>query len=148
MKIEDNSPINFIENIFHYLSPFSAYQVEVDDYIYPTLEHAYQSLRVKPGPEREEIKNSRSPMDAWRIGQTYKNNPDLRVPNQDKAELMEMLMRAKLKQHDDIKALLIESGDRGLLKVYPTDYFWATGADGSGENIMGKIWMKLRDELK
>ena len=42
---------------------------------------------------------------------------------------------------------LKESGERELLKVHDTDYYWGTGKDGSGENKMGKIWMKLRSEI-
>ena len=51
-------------------------------------------------------------------------------------------------QHPDVVAVLKETRDRELQKVYDTDYYWGTGADGSGENRMGKIWMKLREELK
>ena len=65
----------------------------------------------------------------------------------DKDELMEKIFRAKLTQHSDITDILKESGERELLKVYDTDYYWGTGADGSGKNKMGKLWMKLRNEL-
>lgn len=47
-----------------------------------------------------------------------------------------------------MREVLLLSGKRELLKVYDTDYYWGTGADGSGENQLGKIWMKLRDELQ
>jgi len=60
---------------------------------------------------------------------------------------MEELFRAKLEQHPDIPVILKESGNRELLKVYDTDYYWGTGKDDSGENKMSKLWMKLRDEL-
>ena len=130
------------------LSPFSAHQIEVGGEIFPTFEHAYQSSRIKPGPERDAIKNAKSPMDAWREGQKYKNNPDLQVENFDKDAVAEELFRAKLAQHPDIAAVLKESGNRDLLKVYDSDYYWGTGADGSGENRMGKLWVKLRTELQ
>lgn len=61
---------------------------------------------------------------------------------------MEKVFRAKLAQHKDVKEVLLATKDRELRKVYDTDYYWGTGADGSGENRMGKLWMKLRDELK
>jgi ribA/ribD-fused uncharacterized protein len=142
-----DEPINFVENRFHYLSPFSAHRIEIWGEVFPTVEHAYQASRIMPGPERDNIKNAPSPMDAWREGQKYKNNPDLQVQNFDKNAVMEELFRAKLAQHPDIVDILRESGDSELLKVYDTDYYWGTGADGSGENKMGKLWMKLRDEL-
>jgi ribA/ribD-fused uncharacterized protein len=141
-------PINFLENRFMDLSPFSAHRIEIWGEVFPTFEHAYQASRIRPGPERQAIKNAPSPMDAWREGQKHKNNSDLQVEGFDKDAVAEELFRAKLAQHPDIAAILKESGDRELLKVYDTDYYWGTGADGSGENRMGKIWIKLREELK
>ncbi len=150
MKISDilaNEPINFIESPWQSLSPFSAHQIVVDGIMYPTLEHAYQALRLVPGPWREEVRISTSPLDAWRVGQIYKSKPEAIDSKVDKAELMERLMRLKLEQHDDIKDVLLASGNRGLHKVFGTDYYWGTGHDGSGQNVMGILWMKLRDEL-
>ena len=143
-----NEPINFVENRFHYLSPFSAHQIQIWGEVFPTVEHAYQASRVIPGPQREAIKHAPSPMDAWREGQKHKNNPKLSVPNFNKDLIMEELFRAKMAQHPDITVILRESEDHELLKVHPQDYYWGTGQDGSGENRMGKLWMKLRDELK
>lgn len=143
-----NEPINFVENRFHYLSPFSAHRIEIWGEVFPTVEHAYQASRVLPGPEREAIKSAPSPMDAWREGQKhYKGRSDLAVPGFNKDAVMEELFRAKIAQHPDIGIILKESADRGLLKVYATDYYWGTGHDGSGQNLMGKLWMRLRSEL-
>ena len=143
-----DDPIDFIENRFHYLSPFSAHRIEIWGEVFPTVEHAYQASRIKPGNERDAIKNAPSPKDAWREGQKYKNDPNLSIQNFDKDAVMEELSRAKMAQHPDIIEILKESGNRGLLKIYPTDYYWGTGHDGSGENKLGKLWMKLRDELR
>lgn len=142
-----DDPINFVESRWSYLSPFSAHTVRIWGETFATLEHAYHAARIKPGPERDAIKNATSPKDAWRVAQKYKNDPTFAVPNFDKDAVMEELMRAKLAQHQDIADILMESGDRDLIKVYDTDYYWGTGADGSGENRMGKIWMKLRSEI-
>ena len=60
---------------------------------------------------------------------------------------MEELFRAKMEQHPHICDILRASGDRVLLKEISTDAYWGTGPDGSGQNKMGKLWMKLRDEL-
>jgi hypothetical protein len=139
--------INFVENEWHYLSPFSAHRIEIWGEVFATVEHAYQASRIIPGPARDAIKNAPSPKDAWREGQKYKNDPACQVIGFDKYAVMEEIFRAKLDQHADIARILRESGDRELLKVWPTDYYWGTGADNSGENQMGKIWMKLRAEL-
>lgn len=142
-----NEPINFIETPFHCLSPFSAHRIEIWGEVFATLEHAYQASRIQPGMERERIKNASSPMDAWREGQKYKNDPNLQVPGFDKEVVMEALFRAKMAQHPDVVEALKASGDRELLKVHELDYYWGTGKDGSGQNKMGKLWMRLRTEL-
>ncbi len=139
--------INFVEPRFMYLSPFSAHPVEIWGEIFSTAEHAYQASRIKTGPQRDAVRNASSPLDSWREGQKYKNDPDLQLEEFDKDAVMEEIFRAKITQHPDIAEVLKESGTRELLKVHDTDYYWGTGKDGSGENIMGKLWMKLRSEL-
>ncbi len=140
-----NEPINFIENRFSDLSPFSAHEVEIDSVLYKTAEHAYQALRVIPAL-RKEIMQARSPLDAWRLGQDCKEAGKL-IENVDKDALMERIFRAKLAQHKDIESVLRATGDRELLKVYEADSYWGTGSNGTGQNKMGVLWMKLRAEL-
>ncbi len=140
-----NEAINFVESRWQYLSPFSAHEVEVGGVVYKTAEHAYQTLRMLP-EFQESVKETKSPLAAWRVAQELKKQDKL-DKNVSKDILMEIVFRAKLEQHQDIIDVLIESKDRELLKVYDTDYYWGTGADGSGQNKMGKLWMKLRDEL-
>lgn len=147
MGLQD-APINFIEDHFMWLSPFSAHRLEIWGETFPTLEHAYQWSRVAPGPERDAIKNAPSPFKAWEMGQACKERPDLQVKGFDKVAVMEELYRAKLAQHPELVEILRESGDREIHKVFATDYFWGTGADGSGQNVMGRLLMKLRSELK
>jgi len=139
-----SEPINFVETRWTYLSPFSAHEVLVRGVVYKTAEHAYQTLRMKDAA-RENIAASSSPLEAWRRAQTAKEQGML-DESVDKFALMEEIFRAKLAQHSDIREVLLETGDAELLKVYDTDYYWGTGADGSGENQMGKLWMKLRAE--
>jgi ribA/ribD-fused uncharacterized protein len=142
-----DEPINFVESRFHYLSPFSAHRIEIWGEVFPTVEHAYQAARIIPGTERESIKNAPSPLDAWRESQKHKKNKKIATPHFNKDAIMEELFRAKIAQHPDIIEILKESGNRELLKIIDTDTYWGTGQDGSGENRMGKLWMKLRDEV-
>jgi ribA/ribD-fused uncharacterized protein len=142
---DSTEAINFLENRFHDLSPFSAHEIEIDGVVYKTAEHAYQALRVIE-EERDSVMSARSPMDAWRLGNQFKAEGKL-VSDFDKDSLMEKIFRAKLAQHEDIKEALRISGNRELLKVYREDSYWGTGLDGQGQNKMGNLWMKLRSEL-
>ncbi len=143
--VDSTEPINFLETRINDLSPFSAHEVEIGGVVYKTAEHAYQALRVVE-EERLEVMNARSPMDAWRQGQRCKEAGKL-VSDFDKDSLMEKIFRAKLTQHEDIREVLLATKTRQLLKVYEADSYWGIGIDSSGQNKMGILWMKLRDEL-
>jgi predicted NAD-dependent protein-ADP-ribosyltransferase YbiA (DUF1768 family) len=43
---------------------------------------------------------------------------------------------------------LLETGDREIIENSPVDSYWGIGPDGRGENMVGKILMRLRKELK
>jgi N-glycosidase YbiA len=144
----ESEPINFMESRFHFLSPFSAHRIELWGEVFQTVEHAYQCSRLKECRQREAVKCASSPLAAWEEGQKYKSNPALKVQNFNKEKVMEEIFRAKIAQHPEIVEILQMTGSRGLLKVFADDYYWGTGADGTGQNIMGKLWMKLRDEMQ
>ena len=144
----NNKRINFIEQPIHSLSPFSAHQVDVWGMRFTTVEHAYHYRRFVDCPEREEIRTAPSPLAAWKISQQMKQNSDLLDPDFDKDAVMEELFRAKLDQHEDVRKVLVNTGSVELVKRIETDSYWGTGKDDEGMNKMGKLWMKLREELK
>jgi len=133
-----------------YFSAYSAHALKIDGVVYPTLEHAYHCLRYADPRIIEEIRAAHSLVKAWEISQKYK-----KVQKSDfsrrKLEVMEMLQRKKLEQHEDVRKALIDSNGMEIVKHIitgpPGDGFWDDGADGKGENYVGKIWMKLRSEL-
>lgn len=143
-----DEPINFCETRYQWLSPFAANRIEIWGEVFSTIEHAYQSSRVKPGPERDRITNATSPYVAWEEGQKCKEHPEVLVEGFDKLATMEEIYRAALDQHPHLREILKETGDRPLIKTVESDYFWGLGKDGTGENHMSKLLMKLRSELQ
>lgn len=65
----------------------------------------------------------------------------------ERVAVMEQILKAKTKQHEDVRETLKRTGNRIIVENSPVDSFWGTGPDGKGENIVGKIWMKIRDSL-
>jgi predicted NAD-dependent protein-ADP-ribosyltransferase YbiA (DUF1768 family) len=47
-----------------------------------------------------------------------------------------------------VQKKILETGDRELVENSPRDSFWGWGLNKDGENHLGKIWIKLREELK
>ena len=52
---------------------------------------------------------------------------------------------AKFTQHDDLRALLLSTGDAKLVEHTENDDYWG---DGSGQNRLGRLLMQVRDQLR
>ncbi len=134
-----------------YFSGYSAHAVEYQGVVYPTVEHAYHCQRYVDPAIVEEIRTARSPFKAWQVSQKYKSEQQANF-NERKATVMEDICRAKLQQHEDVQRELLASRDLPIIKHIttgtPADGFWDDGVDGAGRNETGKIWMRLREELK
>jgi ribA/ribD-fused uncharacterized protein len=139
-------PVNFYTPTFYVFNNFSAHAIEFRGRLYPTAEHAYQAMKCTDPQGREEIRNARSPLLAKSLAnEKYR---DARDPHWDSKKLaaVEEILRAKLAQHAEAREALINSRGDEIVEDSPTDYFWGAGADGSGQNLLGKIWMKIREE--
>ena len=61
---------------------------------------------------------------------------------------MEKLLRAKIEQNPYVLKKLLETKDYMIVEDSPKDNFWGWGENRDGENNLGKLWMKLRDEYR
>ena len=64
-----------------------------------------------------------------------------------KKSVMEEILRAKLAQHENVARKLKETHHKIIIENSPTDRYWGIGVEGNGQNILGTLWMKLRDEI-
>lgn len=138
--------INFYTPKFYVFNNFSAHAIEFRGKLYPTSEHAYQAAKCIDSQGQEAIRNARSPIQAKILAnETYKaaRDPDW---GSKKVAIVEEILRAKLAQHPEAQEALRESGREDIVEDSPIDYFWGVGADGTGQNMLGKLWMKIRDE--
>ena len=139
-------PITFYTPDFYVFNNFSAHAIEYRGLLYPTAEHAYQAAKCTDPQGKEEIRNARSPIQAKRVAnETYRWARDSDWDSK-KLAVVEAILRAKLAQHPEAQEALKDSGDEDIVEDSPTDYFWGAGADGTGRNMLGKIWMKIRAE--
>jgi ribA/ribD-fused uncharacterized protein len=135
-----------------HFSPYTAHAIEVDGVMYPTVEHAYQCARYSDRKIIEEIRMATSPVKAWQVSTKYKHLQIAEFKDEKhKVKVMKDLMRLKALQHEEVREALINTGDLKIIKrvvTYPPgDGFWDIGEDGKGQNIIGRIWMELREEM-
>jgi ribA/ribD-fused uncharacterized protein len=57
-------------------------------------------------------------------------------------------VEAKFRQHEALRALLLDTGDAMLVEHTKRDAFWGDGGDGSGRNELGRILMAVRERLR
>lgn len=143
-----NEFIGFYNREFFCLDNFSSFAVVYKGIKYPTVEHAYQSLKfANTAPKiANEIANSFSAYEAQKIAHANieKQNPywdDIKVG------IMEDLLRLKLDQNAYVKTKLLQTKDYLICEDSPKDDFWGIGPNRDGQNQLGKLWMKLREEV-
>ena len=131
-------------------SNFSPHRVVFGKREFPTSEHAFQFHKfARVAPEiAEQIAAARAPWEAKRIA---KDNHDKADPAWFKGRsvcaMLEILF-TKAHQHATVRAALAATGDEELVEFAPWDDFWGDGRDGKGLNILGRLWMVVRDTMR
>lgn len=139
-------PITFYTPDFYVFNNFSAHAIEFRGRLFPTAEHAYQAAKCTDRQGQDAIRTARSPLQAKALAnETYRAARD---PGWEarKVGVVEEILRAKVAQHPEAREALRRTGREEIVEDSPTDFFWGAGADGSGQNVLGRLWMKIRDE--
>ena len=141
--------IGFYPREFYPFDNFSSFKVEWNGYLFSSVEEAYQAASFMGSDEElvEKIKKSHSADEAQRIA--YANRDKRREDWDDvKISIMEELLRLKIEQNPYVKKKLLQTGDYMIVEDSPKDDLWGWGPNRNGQNNLGKLWMKLRKELK
>lgn len=126
------------------LSNFYPSKFSLDNKEWPTSEHYFQAQKTLNEKDQERIRCAETPNESKRLGK----KADLREDwSQIKIEIMEKACKAKFSQNEDLKKLLLSTGKAILIERADSDAFWGDGADRKGQNNLGKILMKLREEF-
>ena len=130
---------------YDFLSNFYPAEIELDGIVYSTAETAFQAQKALDMEERKAFAVL-PPAKAKRAGRRLALRSDWEVV---KLGIMERIVRAKFAQHPELAERLVATGTLPLVEGNAWhDVYW--GADvntGEGENHLGKILMKVRDEL-
>jgi ribA/ribD-fused uncharacterized protein len=138
--------IDSFQGQYRFLSNFWPAEVEFEGLTYPTVEHAYQSAKTLDMAERRRIAALATPAEAKHAGEALQPQradwPDV------KFDVMERCVRYKFTHHPDLAEQLLATGDAELIEGNTWgDRIWGV-YQGQGDNRLGKILMKVRDELK
>lgn len=131
------------ENFF--LSNFYFSNVLYDGIKYPTAEHAYQAAKTKKLADKHSIRQIATPGQAKRAG----SRVTLRE-NWEEVKLSEMrtIVWLKFNQSQELAGRLLSTGEAELIEGNTWgDIFWGK-CRGVRRNELGKILMRVREELR
>lgn len=141
--------INFylVGDEYGVFSNFAPYPVEIDGKLWPTTEHYFQAQKFAGTPHEEEVRAEPSPMVAAKMGRDRGRplRPDWEAVKDD---LMRKALAAKFSQHADLRQMLLATGSAVIVEHTKNDHYWGDGGDGSGQNMLGRMLMELRDRLQ
>ena len=145
-KLPWNSISDFHEEPYQFLSNFYEARIEYGGLTYGSSEAAFQAQKCLTEEEKLRF-TEMGPGRSKGAGRRVQLRPDW---NDVKLGIMEEIVRAKFAQHPELAARLLATGDKTLVEGNRWgDAFWGVDmGTGQGENHLGKILMKVREELK
>lgn len=137
--------------------PFGAFSnlfrrsIEFDGEVFPTSEHAYQAGKARKPEVRRWLMEAPTPallamaahgLYYWDVAPGWSST---------KFDRMRRVLRAKFTQHEDLRTLLLSTGDARLVESATVDNevnrLWGE-VNGVGRNMLGQLLMELRSELR
>ena len=152
--------IEKFEGKWRFLSNFYPCKIEHQGITYPSTEHFYVAMKCNSsqyfngsqytvGDFREIIAKTINPAVVKKMGQQMKVRSDW---DEKKLDFMNWVIREKFKK-EDLKELLLSTEDMTIIEgnFWHDNFYGQCSCDkckGKGENNLGKILMKVRDEIK
>jgi ribA/ribD-fused uncharacterized protein len=142
--------ISAFENEYAFLSNFYDSPITIDNITYPTVEHFFQAMKCLHINDRKWIVSAPTPGVAKRIGRMLALRSDWESIKED---VMYRGLKAKFADKKFAEQLL-DTGDAELIEGnWWHDNIWGDCrcdkcAGIPGQNRLGKLLMKVREELK
>ena len=145
-------PIKFYHKHDPYYEFTNFYQapLQIDGRVWATSENYFQAQKYIGTPLFGAIQQSQTAREAFDISRTPVLGLQWRRSDWEevKDDVMYVALYAKFTQHERLRRLLLDTDDRRLVEHTSRDSYWGDGGDGSGQNKLGQLLMKLRKELR
>ena len=127
---------------YRFLSNFWFAETTYEGLTYPTSEHAYQAAKSNDQAVRKAFQKLPTPGLAKSAGAALPWNNDF-----NKLQVMYDVVKNKFSK-EPMRSKLLSTGDAELIEGNSWgDVFWGV-CRGVGENNLGKILMRVRNEIK
>ncbi len=140
--LNTGKPILGFQGEYRWLSNFVPVDIEFDDVIYPSVEHAYVAAKCNDICDRSPIQKMTAGQ-AKRYGKTMHLSPWF---ESSKISIMRGFLDQKFSK-EPYRQLLIDTDGSYIEETNAWgDTFWGV-CDGKGQNILGVLIMQIRSEI-
>lgn len=127
-------------------SNFSRHAVSIDGITWPTSEHYFQAQKFSEQADVSAVHEAVTPFLAAQIGRERQRS--FRADwNDVRDSIMLSALRAKFKQHAELREVLVSTQGTTLVEHTKNDRYWGDGGDGTGKNTLGILLQQVRAEL-
>ena len=128
---------------YRFLSNYYDCDVIVDGLLYSNSEAAFHAQKCTLREEQYQFMRL-NPAEAKRLGRRVKLRSDWELI---KSQMMYAVVKAKFQQNPLLKKKLLDTGKATLIEGNTWgDRYWGQ-VNGEGKNMLGKILMRVREEL-
>ena len=134
---------------YYFLSNMYPCEIRVHDLVFLNSESLFQALKFRKNRELVQRFCGIDGFTAKSLGKKIRlSSTAIKEWNEFRITAMEKAVRAKFVQNPDLAKKLLATGDAELVEENTwNDTFWGV-CNGIGQNNLGKILMKIRNELK
>ena len=147
-KLDTDTQVFFYEQDFYVFSNFASFKLFWVGRDFYTSEVAYQWEKFRGASVIQDIIVAQPSSHAsFRAAQELKEHA--RKDWDDvKVDIMRDILRAKVDQHVYVEQKLLATGDREMIEDSWRDDYWGWGENKDGQNMLGNLWMEIRDEIR
>lgn len=133
---------------YYEFTNFYPCNVFIDGKNWPTTEHYFQAQKFVGTPYLEKIRKLPTPRDAFQLSRDPQVSRWRRADWESvKDDVMLKALRVKFSDNLRLRTMLIGTCDRKLIEHTANDSYWGDGGNGTGQNQLGKLLMRVRREL-
>jgi hypothetical protein len=142
---------------YGWLGNMSPHPIEMDGVQWRSCEAIFQAMRFTDSQIREEIRLQRSPFSAKLVAKSHREKVHTVPCSKQDVENMRQCLLLKLEFHPHLVTELIATGEAVLFEDVTSrgdrgsNLFWGAKRVGDqlvGENVLGKLWMQIRESVK
>ena len=139
------SMVKMFRGEYYFLSNFYDVEIVYGSLKFKNVESAFQALKSKDYNVRKMFENL-SGSESKKLGRKIKLREDWK---EIRVKVMEYLIRIKFR-NSELRKKLLATGDQLLIEGnYWNDSYWGVDLKNNvGENMLGKILMKVRKDIR